>query len=287
MALDLGKSFTELNPNLTRPQPTNPLAAKLNLESQQGLALERGPVGQPRIRTGTFGNLGDIQTSGTGAGDFAVRIGAAPTEMTTPSVFAMSHQLPTLQPVETPAPAIPTAPITTSTATPAPTTPTAPAAAKQVTAPEFMPTLSGPNTAQEMVSEGRNLMNTQGIGGFVQAKGLNRMAQTVNQANEPLIQGQYGLKREAMTANERLEQAKLAEHQKQQNLETWTPDKSITGELIGYGRTKGGRPEYVTKESLMSKPTLAQFLAKARPVNPKATDAELTAHYNATYAQND
>ena len=81
------------------------------------------------------------------------------------------------------------------------------------------------------MSEGRNLMNTQGIGGFVQAKGLNRMAQTVNQTNEPLIRGQYELQNTAMTANERLEQAKLAEHQRQQNLETWTPDKDMMGEL--------------------------------------------------------
>ena len=127
-------------------------------------------------------------------------------------------------------------------------------------------------------------MDTQGIGGFVQAKGLNRMAETVNQTNEPLVRGQYELQNTAMTANERLEQAKLVEHQRQQNLETWTPDKNMMGELLGYGRTKGGTPEYVTKESLMSKPTLAQFLAKARPVNPKATDEQLTAHYNATYA---
>lgn len=186
-------------------------------------------------------------------------------------------------------PASPTATATTAVDT-APLAPTPPAAeapvaaAKPVTAPNFMPTMSGPNTAQDMVSAGRSLMNTQGIGGFVQAKGLNRMAQTINQTNEPLIQGQFGLQREAMTVNERLEQAKLAEHQRQQNVETWTPDKNMMGELVGYGRTKGGSPEYVTKESLMAKPTLAQFLAKARPVNPKATDEQLTAHYNATYA---
>jgi hypothetical protein len=184
------------------------------------------------------------------------------------------------------------APAPTSTATTAvddaPLAPTAPVAAKEaakpIVAPNFMPTMSGPNTAQDMVSEGRNLMNTQGIGGFVQAKGLNRMAQTVNQTNEPLIRGQYELQNTAMTANERLEQAKLVEHQRLQNLETWTPDKNMMGELMGYGRTKGGTPQYVTKESLVAKPTLAQFLAKARPVNPKATDEQLTAHYNATYA---
>jgi hypothetical protein len=121
-----------------------------------------------------------------------------------------------------------------------------------------MPTMSGPNTAQDMISEGRNLMNTQGIGGFVQAKGLNRMAQTVNQTNEPLVRGQYELQNTAMTANERLEQAKLAERQRQQNQETWTPDKNMMGELHGYGRTKGGVPQYVTKESLMAKPTVAE-----------------------------
>lgn len=193
----------------------------------------------------------------------------------------------------TPAPTVAAAPtstaITTATPTPPAATPTAaptavPEAAKPISAPNFMPTMSGPNTAQDMVSEGRNLMNTQGIGGFVQAKGLNRMAQTVNQTNEPLIRGQYELQNTAMTANERLEQAKLAELQRQKNLETWTPDKNMLGELMGYGRTKGGTPQYVTKESLMSKPTLAQFLAKARLVNPKATDEQLTAHYNATYA---
>jgi hypothetical protein len=162
----------------------------------------------------------------------------------------------------------PLAPAPTSTTTPAPeptpapaaTEPVAPApeAAKPITAPNFMPTMSSPNTAQDMGSEGRNLMNTQGIGGFVQAKGLNRMAQTVNQTNEPLIRGQYELQNTAMTANERLEQAKLVEHQRQQNLATWTPDRNMMGELLGYGRTKGGTPQYVTKESLMPKPAIAE-----------------------------
>jgi hypothetical protein len=188
---------------------------------------------------------------------------------------------------EQPAAVAPTSTATTA-ADNAPLAPTAPAAtpavAKPIVAPNFMPTLSGPNTAQDMVLEGRNLMNTQGIGGFVQAKGLNRMAQTVNQTNEPLVRGQYELRNTAMTANERLEQAKLTEHQRLQNQETWTQDKNMMGELMGYGRTKGGTPQYVTKESLMAKPTLAQFLAKARPVNPKATDEQLTAHYNTTYA---
>jgi hypothetical protein len=173
-------------------------------------------------------------------------------------------------------------------AAPAPTqTPVVPApvAAQPITAPNFMPTMTGPNTAQDMVSEGRNLMNTQGIGGFVQAKGLNRMAQTVNQTNEPLVRGQYELQNTAMTANERLEQAKLAEHQRQQNQETWTPDKNTVGELQGYGRTKGGVPQYVTKESLMAKPTLAQYIARNSLASPKATTAEHTAQYNARYGQ--
>ncbi len=183
-----------------------------------------------------------------------------------------------------PLPAAPTPEPAPAAPAPSPAAPS-PAAAKPAINPNFMPTMTGPNTAQDMLSEGRTLMNTQGIGGFVQAKGLNRMAQTVNQANAPLISGQYGLQEAALTANERLERAKLDEHQRQQNLETWTPDKNMMGELVGYGRTKGGRPEYVTKESLMSRPTLAQFLAKARPVNPKATDEQLTAHYNATYAE--
>lgn len=103
MALDLGR-FPLIPGGPQKPPvvtPTAPLTReqKLNLESVQGLTLERGPVGQPRVPTGTFGNLGDIQTSGTG-GDFAMRIGAAPTAVVTPSVYAMSHQLPTIAPEE-------------------------------------------------------------------------------------------------------------------------------------------------------------------------------------------
>jgi hypothetical protein len=163
-----------------------------------------------------------------------------------------TDNLPAISPAPAPAPA-PTAPVVAPAAPAA-----APAAAKPIVAPSFMPTMTEPNTAQDMVSEGRNLMNTQGIGGFVQAKGLNRMAQTVNQTNDPLIHGQYELQNTAMTANERLEQARLAEHQRLQNLETWTPDKNMMGELLGYGRTKGGTPQYVTKESLAPKPVIAE-----------------------------
>lgn len=188
-------------------------------------------------------------------------------------------------------------PTETTAPVPAPTTPaatapaatasvaTTPVAQEKVTAPNFLPTLSGPNDAQEMISQGRDLMNTQGIGGFVQAKGLNRMAQTVNQANQPLISGQYELQNTAMNANERLEQAKLVDRQRQQQLETWTPDKNMMGELLGYGRTKGGTPQYVSKESLLAKPTLAQYIAKNSLVNPKATVADHTAQYNARYGQ--
>jgi hypothetical protein len=164
------------------------------------------------------------------------------------------------QPETQPTPVTSTATTAVDDSPLAPTASAAPAsaAAKPIAAPNFMPTMSGPNNAQDMVSEGRNLMNTQGIGGFVQAKGLNRMAQTVNQTNDPLIRGQYELQNTAMTANERLEQAKLAEHQRQQQQETWTPDKNMMGELLGYGRTKGGAPQYVTKESLVPKPAIAE-----------------------------
>ena len=86
-----------------------------------------------------------------------------------------------------------------------------------------------------------------------------------------------------MTANDHLEQAKLAEHQRQQQLETWTPDKNMVGELLGYGRTKGGTPQYVTKESLLSKPTLAQFVAKNAPLNPKLDQKGLAAKYAELY----
>lgn len=281
MALDTAQlptasSFQPPLPNsglgLKMPLIPNPKGVLLNQQSVQGRANEIGtpnPAGFVPHLPSVFGSdqssVPYAVTTGVGS---STNSNSLPTIAATPQVAA---PVPAAQPATTPAPA----------ATPAAATPTA---ANAITAPNFLPTLSGPNNAQAMVSEGRNLMDTQGIGGFVQAKGLNRMAQTVNQTNDPLIHGQYELQNTAMTANERLEQAKLHELQRNQQLETWTPDKNMMGELLGYGRTKGGVPQYVTKESLMSKPTLAQFLAKARPVNPKATDADLTAHYNTTYA---
>jgi hypothetical protein len=254
---------------------STPLGEKLNAESVQGRISE---IGTPNP-SGFVPHLPTVYGPDQSSVPYSVTTGVGSS--------TNSNGLPAIA-----APVI-TAPAPTSTATTGwdevPMTQTAPAAApataKPISAPNFMPTMSGPNTAQDMVSEGRNLMDTQGIGGFVQAKGLNRMAETVNQTNEPLVRGQYELQNTAMTANERLEQAKLVVHQRQQNLETWTPDKNMMGELLGYGRTKGGTPEYVTKESLMSKPTLAQYIAKNSLVNPKATTAEHTAQYNARYGQ--
>jgi hypothetical protein len=228
------------------------LGAKLNAESIQGLHNEAG--------AGSDFSTPNQNSSGYYAVTHAIQ--AAPPLAATPS------------PEPTPAPAAP-APVAA-----------APAPAQPITAPNFMPTMSGPNTAQDMVSEGRNLMNTQGIGGFVQAKGLNRMAQTVNQTNDPLIRGQYELQNTAMTANERLEQAKLAERQRQQNLETWTPDKNMMGELLGYGRTKGGIPQYVTKESLMPKQTVTKAQVDAAAAKKGITDpAQLKKFYDTYQAQ--
>jgi hypothetical protein len=274
MALDLGK-FTLASGALMPPvQPANPLAAKLNLESKQGLINEKGTPNPSGVVAPGF------TTSGSGLNFSIEPRGIIPANSTGVGTYAQSapvQSLPTIQPAATVA-APAAAPATTPTAPIA-----APAAQEKVTAPNFLPTLSGPNDAQEMISQGRDLMNTQGIGGFVQAKGLNRMAQTVNQTNAPLISGQYELQNAAMNANERLEQAKLADRQRQQQMETWTPDKNMMGELLGYGRTKGGTPQYVSKESLMAKPTLAQFVAKNGPLNPKVDQAGLEAKYKALY----
>lgn len=179
-------------------------------------------------------------------------------------------QKPSTAPTSTATTAVDNTPMTQT----APATP-APAAAKPIAAPGML-------QRPDLISEAERLVNTPGLGlaGLGLAK---RVAGGVGSERSAEISGQYGLQREAMTANERLEQAKLAEHQRQQNLETWTPDKDMYGGVVGYGRTKGGRPEYVTKESLMAKPTLAQFIAKAGPLNPKLDQAGMEAKYKALY----
>ena len=152
-----------------------------------------------------------------------------------------------------PTSATPTTPATPeptpAPAAPAPASP-APAAANPITAPGMV-------QRPDLISEAERLVNTPGLGlaGLGLAK---RVASGAGGERSAEISGQYGLQNTAMTANERLEQAKLVEYQRQQNLATWTPDKNMMGELLGYGRTKGGTPEYVTKESLMPKPAIAE-----------------------------
>jgi hypothetical protein len=252
------QNFTDQQWALARqfyPKTDNPAVSIENARRDDPVALQQaaGKLNMPQTplqQAGPLQFLNPFRVVSTPA--------AAPTTPTTPATPAPA-------PVAEPAPVV----------APAPASP-APAAANPITAPGMV-------QRPDLISESERLVNTPGLGlaGLGLAK---RVASGAGGERSAEISGQYGLQNTAMTANERLEQAKLVEHQRQQNLETWTPDKNMMGELMGYGRTKGGTPQYVTKESLMAKPTLAQFLAKARPVNPKATDAELTAHYNATYA---
>jgi hypothetical protein len=162
--------------------------------------------------------------------------------------YAVTHAIQAAPPLA----ATPSPEPTPAPAAPAPASP-APAAAMPISAPGIV---QRPN----LISESERLVNTPGLGlaGLGLAK---RVASGAGGERSAEISGQYSLQNTAMTANERLEQAKLVEHQRQQNLATWTPDKNMMGELLGYGRTKGGTPEYVTKESLMPKPAIAEGAA--------------------------
>ena len=185
-----------------------------------------------------------------------------------------------------PAPAAPATPTATATTAvdnspPTPTVPATPAAqaAQPVTAPAFA-------QRPDLISESERLVNTPGLGlvGLALAK---RVASGAGSERSAEISGQYGLQREAMNANEQLEQQRQAERQRQQQQETWTPTRGLTGEPTGVIRIKGGQPEFKSIADISGKPTQAQFLAKARldPRNAKTSDEDLTKYYNATYPQ--
>jgi hypothetical protein len=163
----------------------------------------------------------------------------------------------------------------------APPAPVAPVAAPKTVAP-FQPQLGGPNTTQDLVTEARNAMATQGIGGAAYAKQLFRAAGVVNQENASSVAGQYHLQGILDDAHKQAEINKSIQ-------ESYKPIMGgpLGTDFTGAFTSKGGKPSFIPAADLQPQLTSAQILAKSRldPGNKKFTDAELLAHYNTKYGK--